>query len=105
MIGQADDEDNTDDHDNQFFAINEFPSQGITHKTETELTNDVTDVGCGIDGATEQEWICWALLVLQTTPVSNRQINLLVTVARTFLFARARRAGLNTEDVHTRRSR
>ena len=72
MIGQADDKDDADDHDNQFFAIDKFPSQSIAHKTEAELTDDITNVGCGVNGATEQERICWALLVLQTAPVSNK---------------------------------
>lgn len=70
MVGQADNENDTNNHDDQFFAINEFPAECITKEAERELPDDITDVCCCVDGATEEEWVVWRLLALQASPVS-----------------------------------
>ena len=55
MVGQADDEYDTHDHDDHFFAIDEAPAKGVTEESKRQLTNDVADVGGGVDGATQEE--------------------------------------------------
>ena len=55
MIGQADDEDDADNHDDHLFAVDEFPAKGIPHESKRQLTNDVADVGGRIDGAAQEE--------------------------------------------------
>ena len=55
MIGQTDDQDNTYDHDDHLFSVDEFPAKGITKEAERQLTNDIADVGGRVDGATQKE--------------------------------------------------
>lgn len=55
VIGQADDEYDTYDHDDHLFSVDKSPAKGIAHKTKRQLTNDITDIGGGVDGATKQE--------------------------------------------------
>lgn len=75
MIWQADDEDDTDDHDDQFFAVNELPSEGISQEPEADLTDKVTDVGGCIDGATQQEGVGRILLAPKTAPVPDDSVS------------------------------
>lgn len=73
MVGHADNQDHTDDHDDEFFAIDELSTERITHETESQLTDDIADVGCGVDSATEQERVRGFLDACEATPVSGGQ--------------------------------
>ena len=73
MIRQANDQYDTNDHDDEFLAIDEFPAKRIAEETEGELADDVTDICCGVDGATEEERIGWALLAFKATPVPSKE--------------------------------
>ena len=55
MVGQADNQDNTYDHDDHLFPVDKFPAKGITEESERQLTNDIADVGGRVDGATQKE--------------------------------------------------
>ena len=55
VVGQADDQYDTYDHDDHLFSIDKSSAKGIAHKTKRQLTNDITDVGGGVDGTTKQE--------------------------------------------------
>ena len=55
VVGQADDQDDTDDHDDHLFSIDKFSAKGIAKKPKRQLTNDITDVGGGVDGTTKEE--------------------------------------------------
>ena len=71
VVGQADDEYDTYDHDDHLFPIDKFSTEGIAHETKGQLTNDIPDVGGGIDGTTEQERVGGSLdrWLLQAAPV------------------------------------
>lgn len=53
--GEGDDHDYTDDGDDQLLAVDKLASESIAQEAERELTDDVTDVGCGIDRTTDEE--------------------------------------------------
>ena len=55
VVGQADDEYDTDDHDDHLFSVDKSSAKGIAQEAKRQLTNDVTDVGGGVDGTTKQE--------------------------------------------------
>ena len=55
VVGQADDQYDAYDHDDHLFPIDKFSAKGIAHKTKRQLTDDVADVGGGIDGAAQEE--------------------------------------------------
>ena len=57
VVGQADDEYDTDHHDDHLFPIDKFPSKGIAEESKRQLTDDVADVGSRVDGAAQEEWI------------------------------------------------
>ena len=71
VVGQADDEYDTYDHDDHLFSIDEFSAKGIAHKTKGQLTNDVTDISGGVDGTTKEERVGGGLDrgLLQAPPV------------------------------------
>jgi len=58
VVGEGDEEDNTDDGNDQLLAIDELAAEDITEETERDLTDDVTNVGSSVDGTTEQKRVC-----------------------------------------------
>lgn len=71
MVRETDNKDDTDNHDDHFFAVDEFSPECVTHETKRELTDDVADVGSCVDGATKKKWVGGTLLALETAPVST----------------------------------
>ena len=71
VVGQADDQYDTYDHDDHLFSIDKFSAKGIAHKTKRQLTNDITDVGGGVDGTTKQERVGRSLdrWLFETPPI------------------------------------
>lgn len=69
MVWQADDEYDTNDHDDQFLAVDELPAEGIAEEAERELSDDIADICCCIYRATEKKWVGRGLLVLEASPV------------------------------------
>ena len=71
VVGQADDEYDTYDHDDHLFSIDKFSTKGIAHKTKRQLTNDVPDIGGGVDGTTKEKRVGGSLDrgLLQAPPV------------------------------------
>ena len=71
VVGQADDQYDTHDHDDHLFSVNKSSAKGIAEKTKRELTNDITDVGGGVDSTTKQERVGGSLdrWLFQATPV------------------------------------
>ena len=71
VVGQADDEYDTHDHDDHLFPIDEAAAKGITEETKRQLTDDVADVGGGVDGAAQEERVGGILdgRLLQATPI------------------------------------
>ena len=61
MVGQADDQYDTYDHDDHLFPINKFSAKGVAKETKRQLTDDVANVGGGIDGAAKEERVGWGL--------------------------------------------
>ena len=55
MIGQADNQYDTDHHDYHLFPIHEFPAKGIAKESERQLTDNVANVGSRVDGAAKEE--------------------------------------------------
>ncbi|KAB8659296.1 hypothetical protein FH972_026185 [Carpinus fangiana] len=62
VVGHGDDEDYADDGNDQFLAVNELATEGVTHDTEGDLADNVTDVGGGIDGTTQQGGVVGGLV-------------------------------------------
>lgn len=78
MVGQADDKNDSDNHDDEFFAVNKFPSESIAQEAEGKLTNDVADIGGRIDRTTEKQRVGWGFLVIRTweaAPISEGFVN------------------------------
>ena len=71
MVGQADDQYDTYDHDDHLFPIDKFSAKGVAKETKRQLTDDVANVGGGIDGAAKEERVGWGLdrWLFQATPV------------------------------------
>ena len=55
VVGQADDQYDAYHHDDHLFSIDKSSAKGIAQKTKRQLTNDITNVGGGVDGTTKQE--------------------------------------------------
>ncbi len=76
MVRRADDEDDTNDHDDQFLSVDKFPSERIAKESEAELTDDVADVRCCVDSSSKKERVGGSFLVArawETAPVSGKQ--------------------------------
>ncbi len=70
VVWQADHENNANDHYDHFLSVDKLSAEGIAQETERELSNDVTDICCRVYCASKEEWIGWAFLSLQTSPIS-----------------------------------
>ena len=57
MVGQADDQYDTYDHDDHLFPVDKFPAKGITHESKRQLSDYIADVGGRVDSATKEERI------------------------------------------------
>jgi len=74
VVRGANDEDDTDNHDDQLLAVDKFPAKYIAQKAEGELSDDVADVRRCVDSTSEKKWVDGGRLVaraLQTAPVSK----------------------------------
>ena len=71
MVWQADDENNTNNHNDHFLSVDKPSAEGITQETERELSNNVTDICCRVYCTSKEEWIGRAFLSLQTAPIST----------------------------------
>lgn len=74
MVGQANDKNDTDNHDDQLLSVDEFPSESITEKSKRELPDDVADVCCCVDCSSKKKGVIGGLLVArawQAAPVSG----------------------------------
>jgi len=70
VIWQRDQEDDTDHGDDKLLAVDEFAAENITEETETNLTNNVTNVGTSVNGTTKKKRIGSDLVAgRETTPV------------------------------------
>lgn len=56
---KRDDHDDSDDGNDQFLAVDELATKDIAHETETDLPNNVADVGGGVDGTPNEERNGW----------------------------------------------
>lgn len=54
-IWETDDQDKTDNHDDHFLAVDKLPPESITQEAEGELTDDVSNICCCIDSASEEK--------------------------------------------------
>ena len=70
VVGQADDEDDANDHNNHLLSINEFPAEGIPQEAERKLSDDIANVCCSVDCSTQQEWVYRSLFV-PPAPISG----------------------------------
>lgn len=52
---EGDDHDYSNNGDHQFLSVYKLATKCITQKSKRDLANDIADVSCGIDGATDQK--------------------------------------------------
>ena len=60
MVGDGDEQYYSNNSNDEFLSVDKLATKDISHETETNLTNDVTDVGGGVDGSVEEERV-WGL--------------------------------------------
>lgn len=74
IVRRADDQDDTNDHDDQFLSVDKLPSKDIAEESEAELTDDVADVRRCVDCSSKKKRVVGGFLVAgawQTAPVSG----------------------------------
>jgi hypothetical protein len=54
VVRKGDEEDDTDNGNDKLLAVDELAAKDITEETKGDLTNDVSNVCCGVDSTTEK---------------------------------------------------
>ena len=60
MVGHRDEQYYSHDSNDEFLSVDKLAAKDIAHEAESNLTDDVTDVGGGVDGSMEEERV-WGL--------------------------------------------